>query len=241
MYFICIVCLNGSERLHRNSNVQWTAEHGVRLLYLSTRAFLSYLILLEQLLRSERQHPDASTSCTKRTILSLSLSIVQHQHCIDITSVFLIGLSFLFSFFIIYFNAYNLLSFFFYPPMQNFATIISPKVSYSTKISLFLIYTWKFFWIYFRQFSPCDLACTKSLFSHPILYRKQWLYRLESNTSCNTLRTVISSDDLTRLCNQIVVRLPCYRLTLQIATWISLTFPEIHSLPSLTQSCHRIQ
>ena len=45
MYFICIVCLNGSERLHRNNNVQWIAEHGVRLLkFLSTRAFLSYFI-----------------------------------------------------------------------------------------------------------------------------------------------------------------------------------------------------
>ena len=46
MYFICIACLNGSERLHRNNNVQWTAEHGVRLFkFLSTRAFLSFLFL----------------------------------------------------------------------------------------------------------------------------------------------------------------------------------------------------
>ena len=45
MYFICIACLNGSERLHRNNNVQWIAEHGVRFVRNSyqTRAF--YLIL----------------------------------------------------------------------------------------------------------------------------------------------------------------------------------------------------
>lgn len=33
MYFICIACLNGSELLRQNNNVQWTVEHGVRFVF----------------------------------------------------------------------------------------------------------------------------------------------------------------------------------------------------------------
>ena len=53
MYFICIACLNGSERLHRNNNVQWTAGNGVRLFKFFINLSLLFLILIDSHCRAE--------------------------------------------------------------------------------------------------------------------------------------------------------------------------------------------
>lgn len=47
MYFICIACLNGSELLRQNNNVQWTVEHGVRFVFkILIKTRLSHFIFL---------------------------------------------------------------------------------------------------------------------------------------------------------------------------------------------------
>jgi hypothetical protein len=104
MYFICIACLNGSERLHQNNNVQWTAENGVRSFIFFINAHLSLiLILIDSYCGAEGSIliPDARLlACTKETIFfSLSPYPLHGTSTVSLLfSVFLIGSFFLFQF-----------------------------------------------------------------------------------------------------------------------------------------------
>ena len=100
MYFICIACLNGSERLHRNNNVQWTAEHGVRLFkfFINKRVSLILIFFGDSYCRTEGSIMTRFHAPKKLFSLPLSPFLLHGTSTVSILlSVFLIG-SFLFSF-----------------------------------------------------------------------------------------------------------------------------------------------